>query len=172
MRISPIRVTTVASAAIALSGLAACSSTDEASPAVAPALSAASAVKHTTLEFVAADEPDNMAVEDLGAKSAPGGPDLGDLLAFTQTLTRDGKRVGQVHVVAVGVDHKRQLSEATGTIMLDDGSIQLAGIVATDPTFMLTVTGGTRAYADQIGTMAFDGSGNVQKMTVHLTSKG
>jgi hypothetical protein len=161
----------VAATAIGVSGLAACSSGHKASPAAVPARAVAPAAKHTTLQFVTTDEPGNMALEDLGAKSAPGGPDIGDLLAFTQTLTRDGKPAGQVHVVAVGVDHKRHLSEATGTITLTEGTIQLAGIVTMDPTFTLTVTGGTGVFAGDTGTLAFDGSGKVQKMTVHLTGQ-
>lgn len=166
-----IRVAVSAAAmAIGVSGLAACSSTHKASPAAMPVRAAAIAATPTTLQFVTTDEPGNMTLVDLGAKSAPGGPDIGDLLAFTQTLTHGGKPAGQVHVVAVGVDHKRHLSEATGTIVLSDGSIQLAGIVTMDPTFTLTVTGGTGAYAGETGTLAFDGSGKVQKMTIHLTS--
>jgi len=162
----------VAATAIGASGITACSSsTHTATPGATPVNHPAAAPKHTTLEFVAHDEPGNMALDDLGAKSAPGGPDIGDLLAFTQTLTRDGKPAGQVHVAAIGVDHKRHLSEATGTITLSNGTIQIAGIVTMKPTFTLTVTGGTGTYAGNSGTLDFDASGNVQKMTVHLTGK-
>lgn len=163
----------VAATAIGASGITACSSSTHAAatPASPPVNHSAAAPKHTTLEFLAHDEPGNMALDDLGAKSAPGGPDIGDLLAFTQTLTHDGKPAGQVHVTAVGVDHERHLSEATGTITLANGTIQIAGIVTMKPTFTLTVTGGTGTYTGNSGTLDFDASGNVQKMTVHLTGK-
>jgi hypothetical protein len=162
----------VAAMAIGAGGITARSSSPHTTtPASTPANKAATASKHTTLEFVAHDETGNMALDDLGVKSAPGGPDIGDLLAFTQTLTRDGKPAGQVHVAAVGVDHKRHLSEATGTITLATGTIQIAGIVTMKPTFVLTVTGGTGIYAGDSGTLDFTASGNVQKMTVHLTSE-
>jgi hypothetical protein len=163
----------IAATAIGTSGITACSSPTHtaATPASIPVSHPVAAPERTTLEFVAHDESGNMTLDDLGAKSSPGGPDIGDLLAFTQTLTRDGKPAGQVHVAAVGVDHKRHLSEATGTITLRSGTIQVAGIVTMNPTFTLTVTGGTGTYAGDTGTLEFDASGDVQKLTVHLTGK-
>ena len=125
----------------------------------------------TTLSFVSHDEPGNEVLVDLGPKSAPGGPDIGDLLSFTQGLTTAGRSVGQIHVVAVGVDHKRGLSEATGTIDLADGSIQVGGIVNQTATFTLAVTGGTGAYAGAAGSMAFDASTGTQAITVHLAPR-
>lgn len=145
-------------AALAAAGLTACASAQGA-PAVPG---------ERTLAFVATDEEGNTAVEDLGEKSPPQQVDIGDLIAFTQTLTANGKPAGEVHVVSVGVDHQRHLSEGTATIVLPDGTIALAGIVSTEPTFTLAVTGGTGAYTGDTGTMDFDGSGDVQKMTVHL----
>lgn len=120
-----------------------------------------------TLRFVAQDEPGNEAFDDLGTES-PDGPDIGDLLAFTQTLTRDGKVVGQLHVAAVGVDHKRHLSHADGTLVLIGGDIEVAGIVSPTPTFTLAVIGGTGAYTGETGTLVFDDSGTQQTVTVHL----
>ena len=111
----------------------------------------------TTLQFVAVDQPGNMAMEDLGAKDASDqGPDIGDLLAFTQTLQRNGKNAGEVHVFAVGVDHTQHLSEATGTVVLADGTIQIAGIVPQSPAFTLAVVGGTGHYLGDTGTMDFN----------------
>lgn len=124
--------------------------------------------RHITAVFKSTDEPGNMALEDLGANSATGGPDIGDLLAFTQSLTQHGKPAGQVHVTGVGVDHVRHLTEVTGTINIRAGSIQLAGIVAAAPTFSLAVTGGTGPYAGATGTIDFRNDGNVQTLTVHL----
>ena len=124
----------------------------------------------TTLSFVSHDEAGNETLVDLGPKSAPGGPDIGDVLAFTQRLTAAGHTVGQIHVVAIGVDHQRNLSEASGTIDLANGSIQVAGIVSEQPSFTLAVTGGTGAYQGNSGSMVFDASTGSQKITVHLTA--
>lgn len=149
-------------AILGAAGLAACGS----DPAVTPVSSHA---KHgRSLSFVASDEPGNMAMEDLGGKSAPGGPDIGDLIAFTQALTAKGKQVGQVHVAGVGSDHTRHLTQATGTIALADGTIAVVGMVTMEAKFTLAVVGGTGAYAGESGTMDFDGSGSEQKITVHL----
>ena len=123
----------------------------------------------TTLQFVAVDQPGNMAMEDLGAKDASDqGPDIGDLLAFTQTLQRNGKNAGEVHVFAVGVDHTQHLSEATGTVVLADGTIQVAGIVPQSPAFTLAVVGGTGHYLGDTGTMDFNAGGPSEKITLHL----
>lgn len=121
----------------------------------------------TTTRFVTHDEAGNEAFDDLGAPS-PNGPDIGDLLAFTQTLTQDGKEVGLVHVSAVGVDHKRHLSQASGTLVLHDGDIEIAGIVPMTPSFTLIITGGTGRYAGHTGTLDFHLTGNTQTLTVHL----
>jgi hypothetical protein len=153
-------------------GVAACSTGqlqgDSAAAAPINAASAANAkAHHATLSFVATDIEGNNVTVDLGEKS-PDGPDIGDLVAFTQNLTEDGKDAGQVHVMAIGVDHEKHLSEATGTIVLKNGSIQLAGVVAMEPTFTLSVVGGTGDYTGATGTMAFDASGNDQTMKVEL----
>jgi len=161
----------LAAAAALTSGLAACSSAaSSASHPAATTRPVTAAAGARTLHFIASDEKGNLAQEDLGAKSPAGGPDIGDIIAFTQTLTSDGKRAGEVHVVSVGVDHTRHLSECSATMSLDGGTIQLAGIVSMDPTFTLTVVGGTGSYAHAAGTMDFDGSGDIQKMTVSLTA--
>jgi len=131
------------------------------------AAAAETAVVSKTMSFVATDIGGNHVTLDLGRKN-PGKPDIGDLVAFTQNLATGGKNVGQVHVIAAVVDHKQHLSEATGTIVLKDGSIQLAGVVSMDPTFTLTVTGGTGDYVGATGTMSFDASGNDQIMKVEL----
>lgn len=128
---------------------------------------ASAATTATTMRFVTHDEVGNEAFDDLGAPS-PNGPDIGDLLAFTQTLTQDGKAAGLVHVSAVGVDHKRHLSQASGTLVLHDGDIEIAGIVPMTPSFTLIITGGTGKYAGHTGTLDFHLTGNTQTLTVHL----
>jgi hypothetical protein len=128
----------------------------------------ADAATHT-MTFVARDVPGNETMDDLGEPSTDG-PDLGDLLAFTQDLTQDGKDAGQVHVAAVGVDHQRRFSQASGTLVLKDGDIEIAGIVPMAPTFTLVVTGGTAHYAGVSGTLDFGLDGDNQTLAVHLKS--
>jgi hypothetical protein len=158
-------------AGLVIGGITACSSaapqSDAAAAAGVSAPSADTSTGATTLSFIATDIDGNHVTVDLGHKN-PGKPDIGDLVAFTQNLATDGKNVGQVHVIAAVVDHKQHLSEATGTIVLKDGSIQLAGVVSTGPQFTLIVTGGTGKYVGATGTMAFDASGNDQTMKVEL----
>ena len=168
-------VLAVAATALAAGGLNACSSSKaaetKASNAAATKSSgsaAAQSSKETTLHFVATDEDGNMVTEDLGAKSADGGPDIGDLLAFTQTLSVDGKDVGHAHVAAIGVDHTQHLSQINGTLVLADGDIEVGGIVPQDPTFTLAITGGTGAYVGAAGTMDFKLDGDTQTLTAHL----
>ena len=123
-----------------------------------------------TLTFIARDEPGNEAFDDLGTKS-PNGPDIGDVLAFTQSLTVDGTMVGQIHVAATGVDHQRHLSHANGTIVLADGTVEVAGIVPMTPTFTLAVVGGTGRYVADTGTLSIDAAGTAQTLTLHLLNR-
>ena len=170
----PRAAATLIAAGLVLGGISACSSANPQTAAAAAADvassgggSATGGASATTLSFIATDIDGNHVTVDLGHKN-PGKPDIGDLVAFTQNLTTNGKNVGQVHVIAAVVDHKQHLSEATGTIVLKDGSIQLAGVVSMGPQFTLTVTGGTGKYVGATGTMSFDASGNDQTMKVEL----
>lgn len=150
-------------AGVLASSVAACASGQPHGNSAAAAVASGA----TTLAFVATDIDGDHVTVDLGKKN-PGQPDIGDIVAFTQNLTEDGKDAGQVHVMAIGVDHEKHLSEATGTIVLKNGSIQLAGVVAMEPTFTLSVVGGTGDYTGATGTMAFDASGPDQTMKVEL----
>ena len=152
-------------AALTAGGLGACSSSKAAETKSSGSAAAQSA---TTLHFVATDEDGNMVNEDLGDKSAEGGPDIGDLLAFTQSLTLDGKAAGQVHVAAVGVDHTRHLTQINGTLVLSDGDIEVAGVVSQEPAFTLAITGGTGSYVGAAGTIDFNLDGDTQTLTAHL----
>lgn len=170
----PRAAAAVIAAGLVVGGITACSAAGQSDSAAAAGVAQTTADSAssgspaaTTLSFIATDVEGNHVTVDLGHKN-PGKPDIGDLVAFTQNLATDGKNVGQVHVIASVVDHKQHLSEATGTIVLKDGSIQLAGIVAMGPQFTLTVTGGTGKYVGSTGTMSFDASGNDQTMKVEL----
>jgi hypothetical protein len=162
-----IRIT--AGSALAITGAAALFACVANQPGASASTAAGSG---TTMQFTAHDEHGNETLEDLGAKSPPGGPDIGDLLAFTQRLTRHGNTVGQVHVFAVGVDHRRHLSEATGTIVLSRGTISVSGIVTMKPRFTLAVVGGTGAFEGRTGTIEFDHTGSAQNLIVHLRDAG
>jgi hypothetical protein len=120
--------------------------------------------------YVAHDQRGNLAFEDLGSPSKHG-PDLGDILAFTQTLTQHGATVGRVSNVAVGIDHKRHLFHATGTVFLAQGNLEFAGIVSQTPHFEMSVTGGTGEYVGATGTVTFDSQRQRQLLTITLTDQ-
>lgn len=135
-------------------------------PSLSAPADARSAGGSTT--YTAHDQKGNLAFEDLGSPSKHG-PDLGDLLAFTQTLTRGGDRVGRVSNVAVGVDARRRLFHATGTVTLANGTVEYSGLVSQTSHFVMAVTGGTDAYVGARGTVAFDNRRGRQTLTVTLT---
>lgn len=116
----------------------------------------------TTMHLVAGHG--QMAYEDLGSE----GDGLGDTVVLTQPVRRHGDLVGHVHDVAVQVDAKHHLFQATGSLRLAHGTIEFAGLVSQTPHFVLAVTGGTGAYQGAAGTIAFDFPGKRQLMTVTL----
>jgi hypothetical protein len=120
-----------------------------------------------TTRYVAHDIRGNLAMDDL---AAPQGqmPGLGDMLAFTQRLTRAGKTVGRVSNVAVGVDAHRNLFQATGTLTLGRGTVEFGGLVAQTPHFVLAVTGGTGRFSGADGTLVFDNTHGRQVLTLKL----
>lgn len=120
----------------------------------------------TTMHLVAHDG--QFAMDDLGDPS-PHGPGLGDIVVLTQSLTRHGKTVGQVHNAAVEVDARRNLFQATGTVKLAGGTIEFAGLVKQTPHFVLAITGGTGDYRGAGGAVVFDFPGKRQLLTVELT---
>lgn len=120
-----------------------------------------------TLRFVAHDEPGNFALDDLGAKSTQG-PDIGDVIAFTQTLSVGGKTAGSVHLGAIGVDHRRHLTQATGTVVLRNGTIAVAGLVPQSHLFTLAVLGGTGSYAGTHGTLTVSTPAHTSTITIAL----
>lgn len=131
------------------------------------AVAAAQATRASKTTYVAHDEDGNSAFVDLGDPS-PHGPDIGDLVAFTQTLTRGGKQVGLAHVAAVVVDHKRHLSQANGTLQIPGGTVEVAGTVTMASRFTLAVTGGTGRYIGARGVLKFHSDHNRQLLTLKL----
>ena len=122
-----------------------------------------------TLTFVARAESNNIAFDDLGAKS-PHGPDIGDVIAFTHALLADGKPVGLVHLAAIGVDHKRHLSQAFGTIVLQGGTINISGLVPETPRFTLVVAGGTGSFTGARGTVTISTPGHTSTLIINLAA--
>lgn len=120
----------------------------------------------STLRFVAHDIPGNFAMADLA--DPKGDPDIGDLLAFTQRLTRAGRTVGRVSNVAIGADHQRKLFQSNGTLKLAHGTVEFGGLVPQKPRFTLAVTGGTGRFQGADGTLAFSMDGNRQLLTLTL----
>jgi hypothetical protein len=120
-----------------------------------------------TTRYVAHDIPGNFAMADL---AEPHGqePDIGDLLAFTQRLTRHGHTVGRVSNAAIGADHQRALFHSTGTMKLRHGTVEFAGLVPQASEFTLAVTGGTGRFAGAVGTLRFGMDGNKQILTLTL----
>jgi hypothetical protein len=135
--------------------------------AIAVSVSLAGTTDRHTLVFAAHDEAGNFALDDLGAKSTDG-PDIGDVLAFSQTLTANGKAVGVLHLAAVGVDHHRRLTQAEGTVVLADGTIEVAGLVPQAPDFTLAITGGTGAYVDSRGALTVTTPEHTSRITITL----
>lgn len=138
-----------------------------ATPAAATPPASVAAHRPTATTYVAHDEPGNMAFVDLGAPSQQG-PDIGDIVAFTQTLTRGGKQVGLAHVAAVVVDHKRHLSQANATVQIPGGTVEVAGIVTMTSRFRLAVTGGTGRYVGATGVLKFHNKHGQQLLTLKL----
>ncbi len=136
---------------------------------VAIAATSASAAKTRTLTFTTREEPGNFVLEDLGSKSASP-PDIGDVLAFTQTLTSHGHPAGLVHLTAIGTDHTRHLTEAQGTITLAGGTIQFAGLVPQSPRFTLPILAGTGTYAPDHGTITISTPDRISTISIHLSS--
>jgi hypothetical protein len=90
------------------------------------------------------------------------------VLAFTQTLVAHGKAVGLVHLAAIGVDHRRHLTQATGTVVLANGTLAVAGAVPQSPLFSLAVLGGTGAYAGARGTLTVRTPAHTSTITIAL----
>lgn len=155
----------------ALAGLAAAAAVAVAGSSVAgSSVAGATKAGHApvTMHFVSTEEPGNFALADLGPPSQPGEQDISDVIAFTNTLSSEGRSVRQIHLAGVGVDHQRKLSQATGTISLGDGSIEFAGIVPRTAHFDLAVTGGTGRYIGAEGTLGLDFTSNQPRLTLTL----
>lgn len=126
-----------------------------------------SLTRRTAMHLVAHDDPSNFGFDDLGAPSKRG-PGLGDMLAFSQPLTRHGRHTGRINAVSVGVDQKRHLFQNMGTVRLAHGDIEYGGLVSQKSHFILAVTGGTGRYKGASGTVGFVFKGHQQLVTITL----
>ena len=75
------------------------------------------------------------------------GPSLGDATIFSDKLLQGGKQVGQQGGSCTIVDVQNAGVNCVGTVKLRDGQLTYQGLVSSDPTKELVVTGGTGAYA-------------------------
>jgi hypothetical protein len=151
---------TLTAAALLVAGTAAVAETGA-------GMSADAQASTTSTTYVGHDIAGNFAMADIADPKGQG-PDIGDLMAFTQRLTRHGRTVGRVSNVAVGVDHQRNLFQSTGTMSLAHGKVTFSGLVSQTPSFVLAVTGGTGRYRGADGTVTFALKGNRQLLTLTL----
>ena len=75
---------------------------------------------------------------------------------------------GLLHLAAVGVDHRRHLTQAEGTVVLTGGTIEVAGLVPQTPHFTLAITGGTGTYIDSRGTLTVTTPKHTSRITITL----
>jgi hypothetical protein len=135
--------------------------------ALAAGSGTAAAPAFHSVTYVAHEVPGEFAMADI---AEPHGdmPSIGDVLAFTNALTRDGHAAGRVSNVAVGVDARRHLFQADGTVILGDGRVEYAGLVSQGDHFTLAVTGGTGRYVGASGTLAFRNVHGRQLLTLRV----
>ena len=88
------------------------------------------------------------------------GPSLGDATIFSDKLLRGGKQVGQQGGSCTIVDVQNAGVNCVGTVKLRDGQITYQGLVSSDPTKELVVTGGTGAYLGAEGSATLVEFGN------------
>lgn len=152
-------------AAVAAGGLLLTGSAVAVEVAAAGTADASDSVR--TMRFVAHDVAGSFAMDDLAAPQGQN-PGMGDMLAFTQRLTRGGRTVGRVSNVAVGVDQQRHLFQSNGTMTLAHGTVEIGGLVPQASQFTLAVTGGTGRFQGAAGTLRFSMTGNRQILTLTL----
>jgi hypothetical protein len=138
--------------------------------AVGPSLASGTGGGGETIELTSTEIASNFL--DLGAT----GPSQGDEIVFADTLSRDGKSVGEdggtctlTHVVSPHV----VTFNCIDTLSLRGGQITVQGLVTfretEDVPFTVAVTGGTGAYLGVGGDMVVTPvSETVDRLTLHL----
>jgi hypothetical protein len=147
-----------------------------ASIAVLAAAVFASAAEAKTITFSVTSVTLSIKPTDL----PPKGTSKGDTIVYRDRLLNTARRFGRPKGAIVGSDHGTltftgaHTARFSGTVVLPDGTLRLAGSVTPLANGMLQfrVAGGTGRYAKATGTVVV-GSGNARALnTYHLTLAG
>lgn len=101
---------------------------------------------------------------DVGKK----GFSVGDSFIFVEQLLANGKTVGHDRVICTHVANAHAGGDScTGTVMLDGGTIQLAGLASEGP-FTVAVVGGTGSYTGARGSARIASQGAKGSLAISL----
>jgi hypothetical protein len=93
---------------------------------------------------------------------------IGDEFIFSEQLLQSGKQVGYDHIVCThAADWPTSAESCTGTVVLANGTLQLAGLSRRGP-FSVAIVGGTKAYAGARGTANVTSQGEKGTLTISL----
>ena len=93
---------------------------------------------------------------------------VGDSFIFSEQLLQNGKQVGYDHVVCTHAANWPSSAEScTGTAVLANGTVELAGLSKRGP-FTIAVVGGTGSYAGARGTAVVASQGEKGTLTISL----
>ena len=99
---------------------------------------------------------------------------LGDQLVFSETLFRDGKKVGvsggACQFTFVATDSSKLLANCVATLSLPRGQVTVQGLLnfAEEGPFVVAITGGTGAYRTAHGQMRIALGETEDRYTLHL----
>lgn len=106
------------------------------------------------------------------ADTGEAGPSKGDSIIFDDVLLQNGKKVGQQvgSCMITSVSATGLLASCSLVIRLPGGEIALQGLISTDPTKRLIVTGGTGVYVNARGsaTVVEFGKNEAGRLTLSL----
>ena len=93
---------------------------------------------------------------------------IGDAFIFSEQLLQNGTQVGYDHIVCTHAANWPSSAEScTGTVVLENGTLQLAGLSTQGP-FTIAVLGGTGSYAGAHGTAKVTSQGEKGTLTISL----
>lgn len=93
---------------------------------------------------------------------------VGDSFIFSEQLLQNGKQVGYDHIVCTHAANWPSSAEScTGTVVLANGTLELAGLSKHGP-FTIAVLGGTGNYAGARGTAKVTSQGEKGTLTISL----
>ena len=93
---------------------------------------------------------------------------IGDAFIFSEQLLQNGTQVGYDHIICTHAASWPSSAEScTGTVILENGTLQLAGLSKQGP-FTVAVLGGTGSYAGARGTAKVTSQGEKGTLTITL----